>query len=187
LAANLDILLKCFHGDRFIGAGLFSSRLFYFIVCWHFIFMLHFMSKQDYSNHIRFYYPHHFIFYPLVTILAIICGYKMVSMPEERLLFGSMLVMLLIITWVAFMMRQHYALNNQNRIVRLEMRLRYYQLTGNRLEQYEQQLSFGQIAALRFASDAEMPSLLERAIKEKLTPDAIKRAIVNWLPDEMRA
>ncbi len=145
------------------------------------------MSKQDYSNHVRFYYPHHFIFYPLVTVLSIICGYKMVTVPEERLLFGAMLVMLLLITWVSYMMRQHYALNNQNRIVRLEMRLRYYQLTGKRLEQYEQQLSFGQIAALRFAPDEELLPLLERALKEDLSPDAIKRQVVNWQPDEMRA
>ena len=109
------------------------------------------------------------------------------TVPEERLLFGAMLVMLLLITWVSYMMRQHYALNNQNRIVRLEMRLRYYQLTGKRLEQYEQQLSFGQIAALRFAPDEELLPLLERALKEDLSPDAIKRQVVNWQPDEMRA
>jgi len=84
------------------------------------------------------------------------------------------------------MLRQHYALTVQNRVVRLEMRLRYYQLTHTRLEDIESKLSFGQIAALRFASDAELPALVDRALQEQLTPDAIKRSIKNWMPDDMR-
>lgn len=84
------------------------------------------------------------------------------------------------------MLRQHYALTVQNRVVRLEMRLRYYQLTHTRFEEIEPRLSFGQIAALRFASDDELPALTNRALQEQLSPDAIKRSIKNWLPDEMR-
>ena len=84
------------------------------------------------------------------------------------------------------MMRQHYALTCQNRIVRLEMRLRYYQLTQKRLEAIEDQLSFGQLAALRFASDEELVPLLEKTLREKLSPDAIKKAIHHWQPDQMR-
>lgn len=84
------------------------------------------------------------------------------------------------------MLRQHYALNNQNRIVRLEMRLRYYQLTNTRFDPLEKQLSFDQIAALRFASDDELLPLTERALKEKLSAKDIKQAIQNWHPDYMR-
>jgi hypothetical protein len=91
------------------------------------------------------------------------------------------------ITWLSFMTRQHYALGNQDRIVRLEMRLRYYQLTHTQLEQYEGRLSFKQIAALRFASDEELPALLQKALEEHLSPNAIKRSITNWQEDEMRA
>ena len=39
------------------------------------------------------------------------------------------------------------------------------------------------LVALRFASDAELPDLAERARRDQLTPDAIKRAVVNWVPD----
>ncbi|WP_255156231.1 DUF6526 family protein [Ferruginibacter sp. HRS2-29] len=88
--------------------------------------------------------------------------------------------------WSSFMMRQHYALICQNRIVRLEMRFRYFSLTGKRLETVERELTFGQIAALRFASDEELPGLLDKTLREKLSPDAIKRSIRNWLPDDMR-
>jgi len=94
--------------------------------------------------------------------------------------------LLILIAWLSFMMRQHYALNNQNRIVRLELRFRYYVLTGKRLEPIEQKLSFGQLAALRFASDEELPALIERAVNENLSSDAIKKSIKNWQADNMR-
>jgi len=84
------------------------------------------------------------------------------------------------------MLRQHYSLINQNRIVRLEMRLRYYMLTQQPLESVEHQLSFNQLAALRFASDAELLPLLKRALTERLTPDQIKKSIKNWQADTMR-
>lgn len=97
-----------------------------------------------------------------------------------------MAAVIFLITWLAVMVRMHYALGNQNRIVRLEMRLRYYILTGKRFEQIEERLDFKQIAALRFAPDEELPALLDKAIKEHLSPDEIKRNIINWLPDKMR-
>ena len=55
----------------------------------------------------------------------------------------------------------------------------------------EQQRLLGQldnkrIAALRFASDAELPALLERAVREKLPPKEIKRAVRSWTPDNDR-
>jgi len=91
-----------------------------------------------------------------------------------------------LVTWSSFMMRQHYALTIQNRVVRMEMRFRYYVLTQQRLELLEQQLSFGQIAALRFAADDELPALVKRTIAENLSPDVIKKSIQNWVADDMR-
>jgi len=90
------------------------------------------------------------------------------------------------IGWLSFMLRQHYALNNQNRIVRLEMRFRYYVLTNERLEKLEDRLSFGQISALRFASDEELSALVNRTLVENLSPDAIKKAVNHWNADHMR-
>ena len=84
------------------------------------------------------------------------------------------------------MMRQHYALTLQNRIVRVEMRLRYFQITGNRFEPVEAKLSFGQIAALRFSSDEELLSLVENTLLHDLPPGEIKKQIVDWQADHMR-
>ena len=144
------------------------------------------MKEQNYNNHLRFYPPHHFVFYPVAFILTVASGVCIFKYPFQQLQFIFITAILVLIIWLAFMLRQHYALNNQNRIVRLEMRLRYYQLTQKRFEPLEQQLSFNQIAALRFASDEELPDLIRRAINESLPPKDIKQAIKNWIPDNMR-
>jgi hypothetical protein len=144
------------------------------------------MKEQNYNNHIRLYPPHHFFFYPVSFILATASAVCIFKYPFQQLQFIFITAILVLIIWLAFMLRQHYALNNQNRIVRLEMRLRYYQLTQKRFEPLEQQLSFDQIAALRFASDEELPDLIRRAVNESLSPKDIKKAIKNWIPDNMR-
>lgn len=84
------------------------------------------------------------------------------------------------------MLRQHYALGNQNRIIVLEFRLRYYELFGKPSDDVEQQLSFAQIAALRFAYDDEFKVLLDKTLRENLKGDEIKRSIKNWKADHMR-
>jgi len=84
------------------------------------------------------------------------------------------------------MVRQHYALGNQNRIVRLEFRLRYFEIFNTSSKGVEQHLSFKQIAALRFADDIEFVELLNRAVQENLSGNDIKKAIRNWQPDNDR-
>ena len=66
------------------------------------------------------------------------------------------------------------------------MRLRYFELTGKRLEEIESQLGLGRVCALRFASDAELPALVQRALAENLSADEIKKAVKNWQADDMR-
>lgn len=144
------------------------------------------MKQQNYNNHIFYYWPHHFLFYGATLLATALCIYGIVKYEEQRLLWSALWFVVILITGLALLTRQHYALGNQNRTVRLEMRLRYYILTGKRLEDVEAKLSFGKIAALRFAPDSELPALVERAVNEKLSPDEIKKSIKNWLPDTMR-
>ena len=142
------------------------------------------MSKQFYQNHVRYYPPHHFVLLPLLLagfITSIIFAIK----HDQTALEWSVIAFLFCCCFFGFvMMRQHYGLVLQDRIVRLEMRFRYHTLTGQLLQ--EDQLSLQQILALRFASDEELPELLQRAINEKLSPDDIKKAVKNWQGDYMR-
>lgn len=150
------------------------------------LIVLFIMKTQNYSNHIRYYFPHHFIFLPLIFIMMI-WGLVHVFIYEanktEWLLFSLISFCILYLT---LMVRQHYALGNQDRIVRLEFRLRYFELFGKSSVQIENKLSFDQIAALRFADDIEFKSLLELALKDHLKGDEIKKRIKNWQADYMR-
>lgn len=141
---------------------------------------------QQYKNHSKYYYPHHFIFYPVVTVLAVASAGQALKDPDRALDWMAITAIFILLAWLSFIMRQHYALTSQNRIVRMEMRLRYYQLTQRRLEDIEPHLSFSQLAALRFAPDEELPVLIQKTLNNNLSPDEIKKSIKNWLPDTMR-
>jgi cytoplasmic iron level regulating protein YaaA (DUF328/UPF0246 family) len=144
------------------------------------------MPEQDYQNHAKYYEPHHFIFYPIVLAGLVYSGLNISKFPEHSIEWIIISLLFLLLGWLSFMMRQHYALGLQNRVIRMELRLRYYQLTSRRLEPLEKKLNFKQLAALRFASDPELPELVEKVISENMSPDTIKRSVVNWVPDHMR-
>ncbi|MBC8034894.1 MAG: hypothetical protein H7Y03_12155 [Chitinophagaceae bacterium] len=144
------------------------------------------MKPQDYNNHIRFYPLHHYIFYPLKAAFIAASATCIFRYPEDSLIWMAITGILIMTTFLSLLLRQHYALTLQNRLVRMELRLRYYILTQKRLETIEEQLSFGQLAALRFAPDAELASLVHRAVNENLSSTAIKKAIKNWEADYMR-
>lgn len=144
------------------------------------------MKAQNYSNHTRYYIPHHFIFYPVVLTCAGVSAYMVFHKEGDELIWLAIMGLFLLLAALSFMMRQHYALNNQNRIVRLEVYYRYFASTNKRLDTLENPLTFSQLAALRFASDAEFVALVERVIQERLTADEIKKTIAHWNPDYMR-
>lgn len=129
---------------------------------------------------------HHFILLPsLLLCIGIAVRYALTDAPNQLpwILFGISSFCSLVL---AVMLRQHYALGNQNRIVRLEFRLRYFQLFQQPSTATESRLSFAQIAALRFADDGEFVTLLNRALHENLGANDIKKAISNWQADNMR-
>jgi hypothetical protein len=136
---------------------------------------------QNYKNHTQYNPLHHFILSPItliVFIMAIVAWFQ-----AEGSYFNSLVATgLLLVTLVARL----YALKLQDRVIRLEMRQRYFELSGKRFAEMEAQLTLKQIIALRFASDEELLPLIDRARSEKLSSKAIKEAVKNWVPDTNR-
>jgi hypothetical protein len=79
-----------------------------------------------------------------------------------------------------------YTTKLQDRIILLEERLRVASLLTPAQQARFAELTPKQVAALRFASDAELPALFERTVAEGLKPDAIKRAVSHWRADHRR-
>jgi hypothetical protein len=96
-------------------------------------------------------------------------------------LVGAMLVAL-------FLFGRNSVLAVQNRVIRLEMRLRLEGLLPPDLQTRIPEYTAGQLIAMRFASDAELPSLARKVLDEKLTDrKAIKRLVKDWQADYLRA
>jgi len=137
------------------------------------------MTGQTYANHRH--QPRLWLVTVFLGVIALGLAVLLMLLRPAVVTLAPVLLALTVILTV-WMVRQ-YALRLQNRIIRLEMQVRLASLgrasDGDRL-------SMRQIVALRFASDAEMGSLLDRTLADKLEPDQIKRAITNWQGDYMR-
>lgn len=144
------------------------------------------METQNYTNHRKYYPHHHFIFLPLLFFLEIFGIYKVFKDSEHEFLWILFSVIIFLILYLAIMVRQHYALGLQNRLVRLEFKQRYFELFSNRSDEVEEKLNFSQIAALRFAYDDEFKELLYKALHENISGDQIKKSIKKWKPDHHR-
>jgi hypothetical protein len=137
------------------------------------------------------YYPwHHFVLLPLAFLMAgyAITRYTKVAGDDDQTarLWFTVAALAIIGLGVLLMLRQHYALQLQDRICRLEVRQRYFEVSGQRFAELEKQLSLKQILSLRLAGDAELPALAQAAATEKLSPKDIQARITDFQFDAMR-
>lgn len=144
------------------------------------------MESQNYKNHRKFYPPHHFIYLPLLMGLEIFGIYKIFNDETNQLIWILFSAVIFLLFYLAIMLRQHYALVLQNRLVRLEFKQRYYELFQQRSDEVESKLKFDQIAALRFSYDDEFKELLYKALNDNISGDEIKKSIKRWRPDHHR-
>lgn len=98
-------------------------------------------------------------------------------------MFGRALGFLVAAVICLGLISRNYTTRLQDRIITIEMRYRADRLLPPDQRATLWTLARPQVMALRFASDAELPALVDRAAKEQLSADSIKRAIKNWQPD----
>ncbi|ALW84399.1 hypothetical protein AUC43_04415 [Hymenobacter sedentarius] len=142
------------------------------------------------KNTPMYYAWHHFVLVPLALLLAgyTILRYTKVAGDDDQIarLWFSVAALASIGLGVLIMLRQHYALQLQDRMCRLEVRQRYFELSGQRFAPLEQQLSLAQILSLRLAGDAELPALAQAAAASRLSPKDIQARITNFQFDTLR-
>lgn len=143
-------------------------------------------APQSFKNHTRFFPAFHFVLMPILVLNLIFSIYDAVHRyPAHKYLFHWWIVMSLAFILMALLGRIQ-ALRAQDRVIRLEERLRLATLLPTNEHAHINEFTTGQLIALRFASDAELPALAHRTLTQNLEPRAIKQAIVNWRADSLR-
>ncbi len=147
-------------------------------------------APQTYANHTRFDPAFHFFLAPvflLGLILSLVHFFYHFRESDFRDNFHSFLLIVLAVAVLTLLFKLRlYSLKVQDRVIRLEERLRLTQLLSEPLRSRIPELTEDQLIGLRFASDAEVPKLVERALNEKLNRKEIKKSIQNWRPDYWR-
>lgn len=147
-------------------------------------------KTQNYSNHTRFDPLFHFFLLPifgLALVMALIHFFAHITEGDFHDHFHAFLLIVLAFALIIAVLKERLeALKVQDRVIRLEERLRLSQLLSEPLRSRIHELSEDQLIGLRFAADSEVPKLVERALKEHLSRKDIKKAIQNWRPDYWR-
>jgi Family of unknown function (DUF6526) len=139
---------------------------------------------QNFSNHARYVPLFHFVTLGLVLVNLLWALYRTIFHFSGDQLAGLLTAVILVL--LAFFLRD-FPLAVQNRVIRLEERLRLERLCPE-LKGRIEELKPGQLIALRFASDAELPALTRRVLDEHIHDQAvIKKQIQNWRADHLRA
>ena len=140
-------------------------------------------KPQTYENHGKFDPPFHFFMVPVAFITTIAVIVHAVRFPSA---WSIWLVVVALAATVAVFKIRLYGLRVQDRVIRLEERMRMMSVLAEPLRSRIAELTDAQFIGLRFASDAELPALVQRALDEKLDRKQVKQAVKDWRADYSR-
>lgn len=138
---------------------------------------------QSYANHVKWVPLFHYVAMPLaginlgLAVIGLLDGITVETLNRVGAAVGLML---------ALLFARGSALKAQDRVIRLEERLRMERLLPEDLKPRIGDVSTAQCVALRFASDDELPGLVRRALDENTDQKTLKQAIKTWRPDHQR-
>ena len=138
---------------------------------------------QTLASHPRFDPPFHFVLVPIMVITLVVAIWNAISNPTVISHWNIVFVAGLV---VAVFLIRIYPLKVQDRLIRLEERLRLTTVLPESLRPRIQELTADQLVGLRFASDDELASLVEKTLANNWTRKEIKANIRNWRPDYFR-
>jgi len=140
---------------------------------------------QNYQNHAHYVLAFHFVAFPLLVINFVWAAFQLRYGFTGAGVMGVLLAIALVV--LAFTLRSMVT-RVQDRVIRLEMRLRLKEILPAAMHGEIMRLTPGQLVALRFASDTEMPALCREVLEGKLASrKEIKMKVQNWQGDYLRA
>jgi hypothetical protein len=140
-------------------------------------------KPQSFESHTKWDPWFHFFLAPLALIFFFASVYELWKNPSWTT--GAHVLMAVWAIVFVFKMRI-YSLKVQDRVIRLEERLRMERLLTESMKARIPELTERQLIALRFASDGELAGIVEKTLSQKLDPKQIKQAIQSWRPDFWR-
>jgi hypothetical protein len=142
-------------------------------------------KTQTYANHARYLPLFHFVASPITGLYFVHSLVYALQHPHAAHFFEAVYAFAI---FAGVLASRIMALTVQNRVIRLEMRLRLKEILPPALAARIPELRVRQLVALRFASDTEMPALVQRTLNgEFAKPKDIKAAVTDWQPDYLRA
>lgn len=142
-------------------------------------------ANQTYKNHVRFFPLFHFIAVPILLANMLREGWLLYKAPSTAAGWQFVVAFALV---AGILSARVMALAVQDRVIRLEMRMRLREVLPADLQPRILDLTRGQLVGLRFGSDAELPDLVRQVLNGSLkTPRDIKKAVTHWQGDYLRA
>ncbi len=140
-------------------------------------------QTQEYKTHRRWDPPYHYFAAPILVVAFFVSLWHAIKAPSGWTIWATLVsAALVVIAWKA----RSFALKAQDRVIRLEERQRLSMLLSEPLRSRIGSLTEDQLIGLRFASDGEAPGLVQAALDESLSGEAIKKRIQIWRPDLFR-
>jgi hypothetical protein len=138
-------------------------------------------TAQTYKTHVKFVPMFHFVLLPILTVNLVAMLYHLWQRPSMFTAWAVVMAFAFVVT--AFVARV-FALGAQDRVIRLEERLRMRELLPQELKARINEFSREQLIGLRFASDAELPELAAAVLRDNIQKrDAVKRMVKHWRAD----
>ena len=142
-------------------------------------------NPQSFEHHTRLVPPYHFGISLIFVVNLIWSLYLMVKSFSWPTVLGALMALAFV---GIFAYIRVFVMTVQDRVIRLEMRLRLKEILPTDLKPRIGELSVEQLIGLRFASDDEMASLVREVLEKKIADrKEVKRRVKNWQPDNLRA
>lgn len=137
---------------------------------------------QTYKTHTKIVPLFHYVTLPILLINVLIAAYYLVRAPGLPAIWG---VLMGVALFLGALFARVFALAAQDRVIRLEERLRLRELLPQDLHARIPEFTRDQLIGLRFASDAELPALAAAVLRDNVQKrDAVKKMVTSWRPDD---